>query len=247
MARNRKRKQKQKKGGVLSQITSAFSTDHERITYDDILSGKYPVSDDLRKDFTSVWDSIRVATEGSLIREARGYGYPLQSVVDYYVCVYTDDYDDASELTEQDIEDAKGNLEYLKNVSTWEDFEVVIEALDDPTDQRPADMFPLVPQDLAHLIIDQRLIAKKTEAIVAAAHELPEDDVVLALCYEDIRQEKDLSVEFHARCLDTNVEIYKEWIKALESRANNDYDLGVRVRKAKKMGGLNRRMRARSG
>ena len=130
-----------------------------------------------------LWNELTVKSPADLITEARGYGYPLRSLVDFYIKRMT---------CKEELQDV---VEYLQEVDTWADFAQFMKGL---KDEPPKDIFPTVPNDLVVFIIDNRIKSKRRDETIAHAENMTDKEVIAYLGFETLRKHKGVSIEKHA-------------------------------------------------
>lgn len=204
---------KQRKNGFLNGF-SLKRQDTSTISIGDILDGKTELSDEGVEIVRDLWHDLTVKSPAKLITEARGYGYPLQSLLDFYV----ERWSSQDELQE--------GVEYLQSIETWQDFAPLMELL---KGEPAKDMFPCVPNDLVPLIIETRFKEIMNSETIAYAEKMSEKEVIAFLGFESLRKHKGIPIENHARLAEMDVESYKVLIDALKKRADNDDDISLQV------------------
>ena len=218
-----KRRKKKKSTGLLRQMARPKQPDGNRIVFADIFAGKTEMTEAGVERVKAVWNDVTTASPADLVTEARGYGYPLQSLVSFYVEKHQAWQEQAES---DDFDGLQGNIDYLKSVETWEDFEPIIEGLEGLP---PEGMHPCVPLDLASLIIDKRMLAFRDTETIEHAKTMTDKEVIGFLGLESLRKHRGLAIETNATACEMDVESYKVLMDALQARADDDENISKQV------------------
>ena len=220
-----KRRKKKKRTGLLNQMARPVMQDEKKFTYAEIFEGKASIPPEGVERIKDVWESVTATSPDALVTEARGYGYPLKSLVNFYIEVHQEWIQTTDDPA--DFDGLQGNIDYLKSVESWEDFEPLMEGLEGaPPENAP----PCVPTDLVDLIIDKRMLALRDERTVEHAKSIPVDDAIVYLGVDFLREHRGLPISTNATALDMNVDSYEVFIDALKARANDDEKISMGVR-----------------
>ena len=199
--------------------------DEKIFTFAEIFEGKTQMTPEGVEMVKGFWGAVTTTSPFDLVTEARGYGYPLKLLVEFYIKTHekwkgqADDDDDFDEL--------QGNIDFLKEVETWEDFEPMMEGLEG---EPPAGVYPCVPVDLVNLIVDRRITANSNAKTIEAANSIPANEVVGFLGLEALRKHRGLPIETSTNALEMPVDSYKIFIDALKERAENDENISRQVK-----------------
>ena len=217
-------------------------TDDDRlIPLSALLSGAYPISASVREDIQNTLDAVMATScEVILIEEARGYGYPLKNLVDFYLQSFQQTLDapegfaDIDEPFSEGIDLETGtrqNIEYLKSVETWEDFQPVMDSMQEP---RASDEPLLVPPDMISLIVDKRMLHALEDTLTKYANEMESTEAVALCAAEYIRTLIGGAVEAGADALEMTPNNYQVFMRALQNRVNADDQM------SRELNGINR-------
>ena len=80
-----KRRKKKKRTGLLKQMPRPVMQDEEKFTYSEIFEGKASIPPEGVERIKGVWNEVTTTSPFDLVNEARGYGYPLKSLVSFYI------------------------------------------------------------------------------------------------------------------------------------------------------------------
>ena len=213
----KKRRKKTRRGGFLRDLKSP-KLNEEWYSLADIIAGNVGESQEVVENCTKVFEEIMATPEADLIKEARGYGYPLADVVDFYLNLHIEDSDPEGYDPKTFEQHRQENIAFFKSVKSWEDFEVVLRTMEDlpPAD---ADAVPLVPVDMFGLIHDKRMILCRDIAIRKNVEEMGEDDVIVLLKLESAREAGGIAIERGASVLKMSPDAFQIFIVELEKRA----------------------------
>ena len=220
-----KRRKKKKRTGFLKQMTRPISPPVADVTVADMLSGKVDMTSQAREGLQKIVDSVFSTPEASLIEEARGYGYALKKILDFYIGEH-EDYNPADYMDDSDLENGmQNNLDFLKQVETWDDFSPFLEELflaDEADEADEADGNLWVPPEMLSLIIVKRMTHAADARLAASVKDLEENEVLEFLVAENIRMLKGITVAVAAEALEMPPHAYHIWIDALRDRATPD-------------------------
>ena len=220
-----KRRKKRKRTGLLKQMARPALPDEKRFTFSEIFEGKTEMTDEGVEMVKGVWETVTTTSPFDLVTEARGYGYPLKSLVEFYIKTHEKWKGQADD--DDDFEELQGNIDYLKDVETWDDFEPIMEGLEG---EPPEGIYPCVPVDLVTLIVDRRITEISNAKTIEDANSSPAKEVVGFLGLEALRKHRGLPIETSTNALEMPVDSYKIFIDALKERAENDENISRQVK-----------------